>query len=130
MTSGECGVYEFTPADERLFKNVRVVCKATEGESPAYRRKFIAGLNKSGYWVPLVAWENAILSKVMNYILQPRIVDNGKSVDVTQPPLICTPTIRFHDLAGAMNFMWARYAFGQVVLDNDIQAPRLDEERY
>ena len=40
---------------------------------------------------------------------------------MTQPPLICTPTIRFHDLAGAMNFMWARYAFGQVVLDNDIK---------
>ena len=110
--SNAVGVYKFTDANERLFKNVRVVCKAAEGETAAHRRKFVAGLNKCGYWVPLVGWENAILEEVMNYILLPS--DPLQDESATNTQFVCKPTIRYGAMAGAINFMWARYSFGQV----------------
>ena len=113
-SSGACGVYEFTHANERFFKNVRVACKAIESDDLTFRRKFIAGVNKCGYWVPLVAWETAMLAEITDYVLKAELVKAGREPAGTTPPLKCTSEINFSDLACAMNFMWSRYAFGQV----------------
>ena len=110
------GIYKLTDANERLFKNVRVACKSAEGDTVAHRRKFVAGLNKCGYWVPLVAWENAILAEVMEHILQPAPAAQDECAPEAQ--LLCTPIIPYEAMADAINFMWARYSFGQ--------APELD----
>ena len=65
-------VFDFSDAEERLIKNVRVVCRHAEGSvSNLPRRKFVAGLSKAGYRVPGVAWENYIVGTAMDHVFAP-----------------------------------------------------------
>ena len=50
------------------------------------------------------------------YILQPAPAAQDECAPEAQ--LLCTPIIPYEAMAGAINFMWARYSFGQ--------APELD----
>ena len=55
-------VFEMRSAQERLVKNSRVKCEYGEDHIavPAIHKKFLNALNKSGYWVPLLSWENTV----------------------------------------------------------------------
>eukprot|EP00973_Karenia_brevis_P037358 5149486-Karenia_brevis.AAC.1 len=104
-----CGTFTFQEMEEKIIENVRVVCKQTEGSKTHSRQKFITGLSKAGYWLPGVAWENAIFSSAADCVF-------GLSQNM-QARMV----IPYNCLVGAAYYLVYRYLPGQVILDNDIQ---------
>ena len=74
---------------ERGLKNVRVACKLAEPANSVVRRKFDTGLQKCGYWVPAVAWENAMLRLSLEAVLSPGAPMPGRNTTI---PLCEFPT--------------------------------------
>ena len=56
------GRFFLADAEERFVKNARMTCKRAEPMNPNHRRKFITALQKSGYWIPGIAWETRMLN--------------------------------------------------------------------
>ena len=102
-----CGVFTLEDGEERFLKNIRVLCKHAEGSKNVSRhRKYISGLSKVGYWVPLVGWENELLGFGVDKCLGRKATTDN--------------LIHFDALRGASQFAWQRFATGQNVLDTDI----------
>ena len=64
------GKFMIEAGEERFLKNVRVLCKKSEPTPSHHRRKFITGLQKSGYWVPGAAWETSMFGGALDSVLQ------------------------------------------------------------
>ena len=127
-------VFEMTP-QERLAKNARVCCKDAEDNIavPALHKKFLNAVNKSGYWVPLLGWENTLFRSCVSFLLE------RGTHDFTSEALSSISTQVTHtSVSTAVSFMWLRYASGQAHLNNDIRQLKpvvknrttsMDEER-
>jgi hypothetical protein len=104
-----CGKFTLEDSEERFVKNIRMSCKFQESRlDGARQKKFLAGLSKCGYWVPLVGWENEVLGF-------------GTDVCVGRGTTAST-VLKVPGLRGACQFLWQRFGTGQAILDEDIQA--------
>ena len=106
------GKFFLADAQERFMKNVRVVSKRVPSHPAAGRKKFIAALHKSGYWVPEGAWENCLFGGAVDAVLardqKPKI-----STEVSLPCL------------GAACHMFAfRYTTGRLLIADALEASR------
>ena len=122
----QCGIFDFSDSDERLAKNVRMVCTdAGDSLDTNSRRKMVTGLGKCGYWLPLVSWENFLFDHCFMRVL------GGKATD--HKTMKRSTRITTEALAAAVKFVWLRHATGQAVLDNDIarigSASKLSRDR-
>ena len=110
-------VFDFSDSEERLIKNIRVVCRYAESLSSTHsvpRRKFAAGLSKVGYPTPGVAWENTLFGDCFDHALCDEKDDK---------PIIHT-RIPFPSLAGALFYVAYRFVPPMAILDNDIHRYR------
>ena len=98
-------VGKFTCDDtlERFIKHARVVCKKATPASIGYRRKFVTGLQKSGYWIPGIAWENCMFSRAFDAVL----------ADIPQPSI--NTNINLPCLAAATHTFMLRYSTGYCI---------------
>ena len=95
------GVFDFSDSDERLVKNVRMICSHFNDQlDSARRQKLLTGLSKSGYWLPLVAWENQIMGTALNRYLD---ASEKKFSGVVSPTRI--PSVYL----SASIIFWARF---------------------
>ena len=84
-------------------KNVRVVSRQVSSRSSAGRRKFTTGLQKCGYWVPGVAWENCLFGGAVDAVL----ADESKSRVSREVSLPC--------LGAACQMFAFRYMTGRLL---------------
>ena len=109
MERGEhCGRFTPNNPEERFVKNCRMICKHAEGGGNSTRhKKLVTGLSQSGYWIPLVGWENEVLGYAVDSALD-KILPRGN-------------TMHFGALRGGAHCMWQRFCTGQAALDADTQ---------